>query len=266
MSAVCSPWTTVEDAAACCDVGSDPDVLEDAVEAATELLFLLSGSVYSGTCQQLVRPCSEQLYCSGPWDGWSGAFWGTPSARRGCGCTPLSRIPLAGHATAIMEVTIDGEVVDPDTYRLDEHLWLSRVRDPDDLDTRLYWPRCQAMDKPLTAEGTFGVLYEYGREAPSSAVLAANELACAIFQSCEAEDGAECTLPSGVVRVERQGLTIELQGFRAWGLKDGVWQTGMPFVDAFLNMANPTGTRSGRTQVWSPDLWRYPRPVEQIGS
>lgn len=278
LSGPCLAWTSADamfDADCCTVDGTDPDVLEDAIVAASQLLYPLSGNAYPGTCSRTVRPCADSFACEGPWGMWAGTYWGFPSRgsrllRRGCGCAPLSRVPLAGHARGITEVTIDGEVVDADTYRLDEHLWLTRVRHPDDLDTPLYWPSCQAMDKPLTADGTFGITYDYGFDPPSSGILAAQELACAIYSNCpgvgEIGDGT-CNLPSNITHIERQGISIDLAGFSQWGLVNGSWQTGMPMVDAFLNAVNPTGTRRKvRAQVWSPDLWRYPRPVAASGS
>jgi hypothetical protein len=60
--------------------------------------------------------------------------------------------------------------------------------------------------------------------------------------------GGDCQLPSGTVRVTRQGITIDkmaaLGWFRQGSKRYGAaarWQTGMPMVDAFLNAANPYG-------------------------
>ena len=258
----CEPWVSGFDVAECCGVEYAADTgpnLERSAHAACELLYLLSGSQYPGQCEQTFRPCGERI-CAGPWNRWE------DSQRWGCGCHVMDRIPLAGKATEIVEVTLDGEIVDPATYALSEGMWLDRVNDPADPDTPLYWPSCEDRRKPLGEEGTFGITYRYGSPPPVAGMLAAKELGCAVYTSCVSSDPAECILPAGITQIDRQGLTIRLNGFSAWGLTDGKWQTGMPLVDAFLNAVNPKNVRKGKAQVWSPDLWKYPRPVGVSGS
>ena len=258
----CEPWISSYAVAECCGVAvADADFarLEQAAYAATELLYVLSGSRYSGMCQQTVRPCGEHL-CAGPWDRpWSN------SPRHGCGCSAIDRIPLAGNPSEIVEVLIDGAAVDPATYELNDKMWLDRVNDPSDPDTNLGWPSCENKRLPITEEGTFAVTYRFGSPPPVNGMLAAKELACAIYSTCSAVDaggdGSDCPLPVGVTRIDRQGITITLAGFVSWGQADGSWQTGLPMVDAFLNGMNPDNARKGKAQVWSPDLWRYPRPL-----
>lgn len=260
----CEPWVSSYAVAECCGATApDYQMLERAAHAATELLYPLSGSQFSGDCTSTFRPCGKSS-CSGPWGAWSGSYWTgdiAASAHRGCSCSPLDRIPLAGHARRIVEVTIDGLVVDPTTYRLDEGMWLTRVNDPLDPLVPLYWPSCEDARRPLSEEGTFGITYVYGRPVPVAGLLAAKELACAVYVTCTTSDPESCPLPNGVTQIIRQGITINLNGFATWGLKEGTWQTGLPLVDAFLNAVNPRGVRKGRAQVWSPDLWKYPRRV-----
>lgn len=257
----CRAWTTEEEVADCCGITDTADIAEltTPVVAASQLLYVLGGRQHPGTCERLVRPCAKAYGCPpSPWDGYS----------RGCGCSGLDRVPLAGRAQEILEVRIDGDVVDPDTYRLDESRWLTRVPAPSDLTTRLYWPSCQDMELDELQEGTFSILYTYGVDPPVPAQLAAKELACALWET-QCAGGAtseECRLPNGVTKVEREGITIELNAFRAWGRdENGRWNTGMPLVDAFLNAYNPEGLRRGM-RVWSPDYPNYPRPSVQTGS
>jgi hypothetical protein len=271
----CQTWTTVEAVAACCGTDSDTTVLEAPLVAASQVLYALSGKQFSGGCQDRVRPCGDNR-CYGPWPrvwnpvGWwswdLGVFGAWPDAARACGCDPLSRVPLAGHATQVLEVTVDGLILDADQYRLDEGRWLTRLPDPADPDTSLYWPSCQNMEADETEDGTFSVLYEFGLIPPVAGQLAAAELACAIHQTCAGGATADtCPLPNGVVRIQRQGITIDMQPFAAWGRNDGVWRTGLPLTDMFLNAYNPNGARR-RATVWSPDTPRFPRPQGTVGS
>ncbi len=271
----CQAWTTAELAAACCGIDSMDD-LDGPVVAASQVLFELSNRQYAGTCERRVRPCGST--CGGPWQNWQGWGWlpmnrggafadfgvygAWPSganglASVGCGCTPLDRIPLAGSAREILEVTIDGEIVAADSYRLDERRWLTRT-------DGLAWPACQDMTQPETEDGTFSILYTYGQDPPSAGILAAQELACAIHQTCPggaATDADDCPLPSGVTKIERIGITIDLDAFKDWGWQPGRgWATGLFLTDMFLNTYAPQG-RQGRTRVWSPDTRRFPRPI-----
>ncbi len=258
----CQAWTSADAVAECCSDESDTSGLDGPVVAASQVLYLLSGSQWSGMCSRRVRPCASYA-CRGLWDDF-GVYgrWREPRpAYQGCGCRPMSRVELPGHAREILEVTIDGAVVDASTYRLDENRWLTRVPDPADPTTRLYWPGCQDMELAETEDDTFSVLYAFGVDPPYAGVLAARELACAIHATCAGGgSAADCPLPSGIVKIVRQGVTIELSQFAAWGQRDGVWMTGLPLTDLFLNTYNPTGQRS-KARVWSPDMRRFARPI-----
>lgn len=255
----CELWVTVDEVAECCgfEDGSDTEPLESPTLAAVELLYVLEGRKHSGTCSRSVRPPGRTT-CLGPWEHWDGSSWSTH------GCRALSRVRLAGWARSITEVLLDGDVVDPATYDLRDHQWLVRVPDPADPNTALFWPSCQDMGLAPTEEGTFEVTYEYGVDVPEAGKLAAKELACSIYRTTCASNAGDlgaCELPTGVVKIEREGITIELTGFQKWGRdEDGVWITGLPMVDAFLNAVNPQGQRK-RSTIWSPDAPRFPRPV-----
>ena len=93
----CSAWTTTEDVATCCSaaaVGSDLDLLDNAVVSASQLLNALAAHQWSGVCTRVVRPCAEP--CSTDWWGgswtWDGSCWNGNGAGPHCGCRPLSRV------------------------------------------------------------------------------------------------------------------------------------------------------------------------------
>lgn len=269
----CNAWTTSDDVALCCNVeiGSDTDIFDNAVVQASQLLFELSGRRFNGACEKTVRPCSggggcgfqvlsrgHLVFPDGDW-GWSGTHWRWPSLDH-CGCSPLSRILLSGYPVReITEVKIDGDVVDPATYRLDESRYLVRVRDPADPDTALGWPSCQSLDLEDTEVGTFSVTYEYGAGPPALGAAAAAQLACEFYKLCVGS--GDCVLPAGTTRATRQGLTIERTAVVAWAWKSGIgWQTSLSLVDAFLSAYAGTGARR-RAVIWSPDAVHYARPV-----
>lgn len=117
------------------------------------------------------------------------------------------------------------------------------------------------MDRTDDEDGTWSVTYEFGKAPPVAGQLAAQSLACEILKSCT--PGVECALPDGVVRVTRQGITMErtfLVRQQLGANRVAVWATGIGSVDYFLNTFNPSGLRR-RGTVWSPSSRnRYARP------
>ena len=274
----CTPWVSSQDVWNCC--GQPTDVI-DGVEcnvdftaealAASQVLYELSGRMYEGQCTQTVRPCGQQIcgfqmlsrgYVIGPWNypggmGWSGSYWHYNDIN-GCGCQPLDTVLLGYPVREIVEVKIDGVVVDPTTYRLDNRRKLVRMRDPLEPDVPLFWPNCQIMDLNDDQPGTFSVTYRSGQDAPLMGQLAAAELACEIHKACNGS--AECALPGGVTRVTRQGITIEKSVFTRWAAIAGLWRTGLTRVDTFLNAYNSEGM-TRRPMTWSPDALKYAKNV-----
>lgn len=262
----CRAWTTAEDAAAFCgDASSDASDFDDPVRAAGEVLFEASGRQFLGLCEETSRPCTTNDFCGvqvlsrGHVVVWDGSVWvGDTGPQPACTCSGVSRVLLGNYPVReVSQVLIDGDVVDPDTYRLDEKRYLTRLRDSEG--RRQLWPRCQIIDAPSTEDGTFEVTYTHGQEIPMAGQLAARELACQIHNASPNVQ-AECKLPSGVTRIARQNVVIDFAGFKAWGQKDGVWMTGLPLVDGFLNAYNPNGLRR-RPAIWSPDQAPFPAKV-----
>lgn len=247
----CQLWTTGEAVANTCGVelGTDNATdLEAAAEMASMLLYRLSARKFQGLCVRTVRPCRVGCGCNHvtPEDWfWRGYEW-VRSDGFSCGCGCVSQVKLNGTARAIIEVTIDGEIVAPDGYRLDEYSYLVRLAEVDG--TRQAWPRCQRLDLPSSAPGTFEITYLAGVDPPAIGVAAANSLACELYNA--GPGAGECTLPSGVTRIIRAGLTIEKVSSVASMLAKGA--TGLPLVDSFMAAFNPTGALSG-PMIWSPD-------------
>lgn len=261
----CAPWCDSQDAWIACGspmtiIGEGsmeaecPVDLTPYTQAASWLLFSLSGRLWSGRCERTVRPCSE-LPCGfqvlsrgyvvwpgdftlgGGW-GWNGWGWNWPDYT-GCGCAPLDRINLAGYPVReIIEVKIDGVVV-PETnnWRLDKRRFLTRMADADGNAQR--WPACQRMDMDDTQPGTFSVKYAYGQDPPLMGAMAAAKVACELYNGI---NGGECELPAGTIQITRQGVTINYLATLGWFRSStSGWKTGIAVVDAFLNGANPNG-------------------------
>lgn len=150
----CVPPTTVD--------GLDEVTKERAEALAWSTLAGLTGHFFS-TCPITVRPCRKG--CLPAWGSWSpappysggsfqphiasGGYWvnSCVCASDPCSCGPIHEIVLPGPVGSIVEVLIDGAVLHPSAYRVDNGNRLVRQDGAD-------WPACQDMNKPG------GVVYE----------------------------------------------------------------------------------------------------------
>lgn len=209
---------------------------------ATDLLWNWTGKRY-GICEATVRPCRdwgtrrEDTYTGrGPFTslpgagrpGWlpvmiNGSWFNLRCGRcsGGCHCDWSKAIKLPGPVREILEIEIDGEILDPSRYFLAPGGTLVRT----DLG---FWPNEQNLDKPLGEVGTWGVTYKRGEPVPSGGRIAAGVLARELFlASCGDPD---CGLPQRVQTVTRQGVTVAV-------------------LDAFEDV------EQGRTGIWLIDSW-----------
>lgn len=260
----CTAWITGDDVAECCSaatdiVGTFTSLLDDAADAASQILFELSGRRWAGLCsREGVRPCHGDCGCGGvqvlsrghivdPW----GPYSYSDCGGRACWCQDLSRVKLAGYVREVTQVKLDGVVMDSSSYRVDEHKYLTRVDGG-------RWPSCSHGGRADTEEGTFSVSYTYGKTPPLSAVDAAKQLACQAFMQCSGS--GDCDIPAGATRITRQGITIERAIF-ARNPDTGAWETGLSAVDYFLNTYNRHGLARRALFVSPGSRGRYARPV-----
>ena len=234
------------------EVGGDSELEETSVkppeefeQMAIQLLWAWTGRVFS-TCEVKARPgvvsqC-EGLQGSTFWgltqpgegypsrDGWGVALSGLSHWVRSlcgvcgenvCRCHGgASVIALPGPVNRVVEVTIDGEVLAPENYKVTAHRWLTRT------DGKV-WPQGQDYSKS-EGEGTFIVSYLRGVPVPAGGKIAAGALAVQLEKAaCAADD---CALPQRAQSVTRQGVTVEI-------------------LDEFED------TLKGRTGIWLVDNW-----------
>jgi hypothetical protein len=239
----CTPWSGPGHLR-CYPLGSPvDDRYAVAANLASDLLYVLSGRQFAGdgACTSTARPAPLATSCRcWPWlvgaPAWDGSTWGWS-----CGCPSASTIRLPGYpVTRVKRVLIDGVELASSAYRLDALRLLVRT-------DGARWPTCQNLAAPLGVVGTWGVKYDHGADPPLAGREAAKALACEIYGALT---GGECSLPTGVTRVVRQGVTYEkvMAAFDASRPVFGVFA-----VDAFLAAYNPSGQKT-RTSVWSPDV------------
>jgi hypothetical protein len=255
--AICVPTTTDWS----CAPEGFLEELEDGVQDRAEALAWTTLQALSGyrmaLCPITVRPCSKRCseaartYRVAPiaWGGgsfvpginYNGAWVNSCGCgpRGDCSCGELQEAMLLGPVGAVTEVTVNGAVLDPSAYRVDNGNRLVR------LDGGV-WPTCQNMAASLEdidAE-TFGVTYYLGLKPDSLADYAAGILAVEYAKACS---GNKCALPSGVTQITRQGVSMEVQA----GLFPNGY-TGIRIVDTWLYSVNPHGLTM-RPTISSPD-------------
>lgn len=231
----------------------DDEVKDRAVALASATLTRLTGYRVGG-CPITVRPCKagcagsyqpgywdmQSMYGAGFWPHIESGVWvNSCGCQTDCACEALCEIALPPPVGRVDQVMLGGVLVDPATYRIDGNrlVWTGATACP--------WPTCQAMSKPLTAPGTFGVTYLNGYPVDGLGAYAAGIMAMEYARACT---GGKCRLPAGVTSIARQGVAFEIA---SGAFPSGM--TGIREVDTYLALWNPAALRSG-PRVWSPDL------------
>jgi hypothetical protein len=202
-----------------------------------------------GNCPMTVRPCARRCLQPSTWYD-TGRTLLDPTVRDGswvnvsCGCTTpcsCSYVPtvvLPGPVGRVDEVIVDGVVLDPSSYRVDNGNELVRTDGQD-------WPACQDMTADCGEPGSFCVTYVRGHVPDEVGCWVAGLLATEFAKAC---GGGKCRLPAGVTQVTRQGVSFTIaSGAFPGGL------TGMREVDAYVLGFNPNHLTQPPT-VSSPDL------------
>ena len=243
---LCEDWITPEQLLACeCPDPANPEVLQRWIDAATEVIFLLSGSIYGGVCEATWRP----LVTCAPPPGWRrGSYPSVPLLINGnwlntggCGCIVQGLLLPFDYPRQVTEVLIDGDTIDPSRYRFDS------VSGRLYLEAGLNWPHQQDLSKATTEPNTFAITLTYGISPPASLVQAAIDYAVELGRGCS---GLACRLPARAVSIVKQGVSIDF-GIVQQMLDKG--RTGLVAVDSALAAINPKALRQ-RARFYSPDL------------
>lgn len=166
----------------------------------------------------------------------------------------VPEITLGGlPVVSVNQVKVDGAIVDPSLYRLDDNKFLVHLRANNDPGgANVGWPTSQALDLADDQVGTFSVNYTYGRGPGPGGVAACATLACQLAISASpSSDNITCALPSRVTQIVRQNTTISmlpLTDIMKLGPFLGVYE-----IDVWLKAVNPRGL-TRRATVSSPDM------------
>lgn len=246
----CAPYITHDELAACCD-GIDP-VSAGGVEAdtlfsrqvASEFMFYRLAMQYPGTCTETIRPCFTCSPCSTdgpPWEAqiYDGRIYNMRCEGGNlCNCSDASSIELPDSpVTNIVEIKIDGVVLDPANYKLYNDV-LYRT-------DGLSWPYCNELFLDDSESGTWSVQYEFGYEPPALVKQATTALACHWQDMCgSSESCSACRIPRNAVSMSRANTTYQLLTPASMQAMTGeLAYVGIPEVDYAIQTLNPHGYR-----------------------
>ena len=169
---------------------------------AARLMYLYTGERFDGLCEYITRPCKDcYSSCNLCFDIFK---------RCQCGVyldsINLSREADGNMIDSIIEVKIDGVVLAPSAYIIEDYKDIVRIDGQP-------WPYCQDFSKnpdsipPLSAN-TFQIKYVAGRMPPIDVQRATALLACQLMKACNSP--SDCQLPSNVASVSRQGIAFDM--------------------------------------------------------
>lgn len=241
----------------------DPNVQARATTMATFILDALTGRQFS-QCAVNYRPCGPKCSMTAGYMAWpvglgvvgggslpwmlpwiDGGTWRNCACPGTCGCAARCSVPIPFSVASIVQVTLDGVVLDPSAYRLDSWRGIpDLVRTDGEC-----WPQCQDMNVSGSEVGSFVITFRPGLPLPQAGAIAAGELACELAKACV---GSDCALPSQLTSMTRNGVDIEVLDPNQI-LADR--KTGIRNVDLFIEAVNPYA-RTQPSRVRSVDSYR----------
>lgn len=253
-------WTV--DISCCPDWASYPVLVQTtAISYATAVLDGLTGRRFA-QCPVNYRPCGPKCGGGAGYITWpvgspstTGAgmpwmipyvdsgIWRNCACDGGCSCRARCEVPFPGSVAEIVEVRVDGLVLDESAYRLDQYKGtpvLVRIDGE-------CWPQCQDVALAEDEVGSFVITYQPGEVLPIAGQIAAGLLACEFAKDCVGQD---CALPQQLQSLSRNGIEVQVVD-PASLLADGL--TGIARVDMWIRSVNP-GRKAQRSRVYSSDL------------
>lgn len=257
----CSPWIGADEVLALQGLSTlDPELAQVAALASSEWLYRKSAMLFPGSCGPVtVRPVARPLDVDTRSSAFlpmgyvaSGIYGRATGVISTYGTLRPPEVDLGPYpVTQVTEVKIDGVVIPPAEYALQDQRKLVRMRiDVSAVPTqRRGWPTSQVLDLPDTEVGTFSVTFMYGTPPPQLGIVAARAAAKYLG---DVMLGSPDRLPSRMTSISRQGISVAVLDTMTY--LDTGW-TGITEVDHFISTYNPTHAVRAPT-VWSPDLGR----------
>ncbi len=229
---VCEPFGSVADVIARGDCGlngeDDLDLINDALDAASDMLYVLSNGRVTGQCFATVRPLNRGD-CFG---GFGTDLYADPMYQRyGVDCIPLPRNTISVDA-----VKIDGVTLGVGDYGLLDGYLLYRI-------DKMFWPRSNNLRLADTEVGTWSVRFSWGNPADWLADQATVDMAISLIDDYQNGKG----YLRGVTSANVQGVSVQLE--EAAGEMSG---RGLPMLERFLSVHAPHGGLP--VGAWSPEV------------
>lgn len=231
------------DAAACDCTVVDVDTKVLLLEAASDMVALITGGVVAGRAYTTYRPVRD-----GGCD--CGADYGYPTydgstvrvSHRCYGCE-LNALPLPGTNPEVTKVMINGAALAAGTFTVLDGKYLIRVGTGA---APPCWPESQSLWRPDSEPDTFSVTVNSGVGDESNTVVAnaVVELAC---EYAKAFSNQATKLPRGAQAASYQGVTVQMRD-AATAIAEG--HENLPNVTRLLSAYAPIGRSGG---VYSPD-------------
>lgn len=238
-SGPCESWTPIFSCAL--PTGSEA-VSGIAVAAATEVLWKRTGQRF-GLCTQKLRPCASDCFDNAFPNGiipfslrypfpynYRGLWYnlGCGGCPGSCSCTIIHEAILPAPVANITEVKVDGVILAPSAYRVDDQRLLVRLDgDP--------WPVCNDLNHDDTEIGTWSVTAQFGEVIPQLGLAAVGELAMEFIKYLMCDDS--CSFPTAVQSVQRQGVSMS---FFDPDRIIGEARIGLFMCDLFVETWNPS--------------------------
>lgn len=254
---ICDSWTP-PDGNWACNLSTEAIAVSGiAFEAATEVLYALSGRRF-GLCSVTLRPCRRDCYGDlwwrrGNWWEFSGVYpmpaligglWyniACGGCGSGCSCSRVSEAILPGPVHEVTQVKIDGVTLTKNVdYRLDDWRTLIRLGGAE-------WPLCNNLNLEDTEVGTWSVTLQYGEPVPTLGQLAVGQLAAELAKAFVCDDS--CALPKPVQSIARQGINLTFLDPNEVFLAGKI---GMYVPDLFIGTYNPNQLTQ-RSRVYDLD-------------
>lgn len=227
--------------------GMTPEQVANFETLATDYLWRFTGHRF-GVCEVTIRPCVQGCASGhvtfrgrGPHvqRQWGpvlvgGEWYNTGCGRCGdsCGCGGAAPLAIPGPVASVAEVVVNGDVLDPNTYRVENGNLLVRADGE-------RWPDCGIQ-----------ITYDRGLPVPLGGQMAAGILAVELAKAYCGDSG--CALPKRVQSITRQGVTVAiLDSFD--DVEKG--HTGIWTIDSWIaSVTSPTLPPRRGPVVLSPDV------------
>jgi len=236
------PWVLASELPTSVIEASEALDLDSICKVASEILFLLSGRKY-GTRTETVRPHAGNRGCG--WQHFGSNFAYQQWLQHEAYDEGPDWLKLKSPVQTVLEVKVDGTVLNADEYAVYDNAKLVRMRSSAGFSER--WPLYQRLDQLDTEVGTFSVNYQWGIQLPEGGKVAAKAFATQLAKYMN--NDSDCALPDRVISVSRQGVTQTLMDPSQF-VKEA--RTGLYVVDLWLGAVNPNGNRR-RPSVLGPD-------------